>query len=80
MKRSAPQQAPEIQVEAQGQMPPDAIEYAQEKVPALAQANLDVDGRLARTHVAATTVTEAPPWPTSHSARRPGRGTPTGRP
>ncbi|MFF6850759.1 hypothetical protein [Streptomyces antimycoticus] len=27
--------------------------------PALAQANLDVNGRLARAHVAATTVTEA---------------------
>ncbi|MEV0490521.1 ribosome hibernation promotion factor [Streptomyces atratus] len=87
MKRSAPQRAPEIQVETQGQMPPDVIEYAQEKVraltgrtrepvlfarvklthmanpamqrPAIAQANLDVNGHPARAHVAATTVTEA---------------------
>ncbi|MGW9026136.1 sigma 54 modulation/S30EA ribosomal C-terminal domain-containing protein [Streptomyces sp. NPDC055722] len=87
MKRSAPQQALEIQVETQGQMPPGAVEYAQEKVraltgrtrepvlfarvklthmanpamerPAIAQANLDVNGRPARAHVAATTVTEA---------------------
>ncbi|MFI8089338.1 sigma 54 modulation/S30EA ribosomal C-terminal domain-containing protein [Streptomyces sp. NPDC086080] len=87
MKRSAPQQAPEIQVEAQGQMPPGVIEYAREKVraltgrtrepvlfarvklthmanpalerPAIAQANLDVNGRPARAHVAATTVIEA---------------------
>ncbi len=35
MKRSAPQRAPEIQVEAQGPMPPGAVEYAQEKVRAL---------------------------------------------
>ncbi|MEU2734787.1 hypothetical protein ABZ656_04855, partial [Streptomyces sp. NPDC007095] len=35
MKRSAPQQAPEIRVETQGQMPPGVIEYAQEKVRAL---------------------------------------------
>ncbi|MFE9094732.1 HPF/RaiA family ribosome-associated protein [Streptomyces sp. NPDC007264] len=87
MKRSAPQQAPDIQVEAQGQMPPDVTEYAREKVgaliertrepvlfarvklthmanpamqrPAVAQANLDVNGRLARAHVAAPTMTEA---------------------
>ncbi|EST36807.1 sigma 54 modulation/S30EA ribosomal C-terminal domain-containing protein [Streptomyces roseochromogenus] len=87
MKRSAPQQAPEIQVETQGEMPPGVIEYAQEKVraltsrtrepvpfarvklthmanpaierPAIAQANLDVNGRPARAHVAAATVTEA---------------------
>ncbi|KUN89505.1 integrase [Streptomyces bungoensis] len=87
MKRSAPQQAPEIQVETQGEMPPGAAEYAQEKVraltgrtrepvlyarvrltrmanpamqrPAIAQANLDVNGRPARAHVAATTMTEA---------------------
>ncbi|GHJ33830.1 hypothetical protein TPA0910_82630 [Streptomyces hygroscopicus subsp. sporocinereus] len=32
MKRSASQRAPEIQVEAQGQMPPGVIAYAQEKV------------------------------------------------
>lgn len=87
MKRSAPRQAPEIQVETQGQMPPGAIEYAREKIraligrtrspvlfarvklthmanpamerPALAQANVDVNGRPARAHVAARTVTEA---------------------
>ncbi|WP_406176217.1 HPF/RaiA family ribosome-associated protein [Streptomyces sp. NBC_00996] len=87
MKRPAPQQAPEIQVETQGQMPPGAVEYAQEKVraltgrtrepvlyarvkltcmanpamerPAIAQANLDVNGRPARAHVSADTVTEA---------------------
>ncbi|WP_127358489.1 HPF/RaiA family ribosome-associated protein [Actinacidiphila soli] len=87
MKRSAPQQAPEVQVETQGQMPPDAAEYAEAKVralldrtqqpvlfarvkltrmanpamerPALAQANLDVNGRPTRAHVAAQTVTEA---------------------
>ncbi|MEN1890804.1 sigma 54 modulation/S30EA ribosomal C-terminal domain-containing protein [Streptomyces mirabilis] len=87
MKRSAPQRAPEIQVEAQGPMPPGAVEYAQEKVrvltgrtrepvlyarvklthmanpaverPAIAQANLDVNGRPLRAHVAATAVIEA---------------------
>ncbi|MFI1563196.1 sigma 54 modulation/S30EA ribosomal C-terminal domain-containing protein [Streptomyces sp. NPDC020490] len=87
MKRSAPQRAPEIQVETQGRMPPGAVEYAQEKVraltgrtrepvlyarvrlthmanpamerPAIAQANLDVNGRPARAHVAATNVNEA---------------------
>ncbi|MER6122117.1 HPF/RaiA family ribosome-associated protein [Streptomyces sp. NPDC001795] len=87
MKRSTPPQAPEIQVETQGQMPPGVIEYAQEKLraligrtrkpvlfvrvkltqmtnpamarPAIAQANVDVNGRLARARVAADTVTEA---------------------
>ncbi|MFF4137301.1 HPF/RaiA family ribosome-associated protein [Streptomyces mirabilis] len=87
MKRSAPQRAPEIQVEAQGPMPPGTVEYAQEKVraltgrtrepvlyarvklthmanpaverPAIAQANLDVNGRPLRAHVAATAVIEA---------------------
>jgi ribosome-associated translation inhibitor RaiA len=87
MKRTAPQQAPEIQVETRGQMPPGAAGYAQEKVralfgrtrepvlfarvrltrvanpaldrPAIAQASLDVNGRPARAHVAAGTVTEA---------------------
>ncbi len=87
MKRTGPQQVPEIQVETQGQMPPGAAEYAQDKVralfgrtrkpvlfarvklthvakaaldrPAIAQANLDVNGRPARAHVAAATVAEA---------------------
>ncbi|MGW3264272.1 ribosome hibernation promotion factor [Streptomyces sp. NPDC001056] len=87
MKRSAPQLAPEIQVETQGQMPPGAVEYAREKVgaltgrtrepvlyarvklthmanpaverPAIAQANLDVNGRPVRAHVAATAMHEA---------------------
>ncbi|MGR3938860.1 ribosome hibernation promotion factor [Streptomyces sp. BRA346] len=87
MKRSAPLQPLEIQVESRGQIPPGAVEYAREKVaaligrtrgpvlfarvklthmanpamkrPALAQANLDVNGRPARAHVAAVTVPEA---------------------
>ncbi|ASN22840.1 hypothetical protein LK07_01015 [Streptomyces pluripotens] len=87
MKRSAPQEAPEIQVEVQGQMPPGVIDYAREKVgvltdrtrepvlfarvrltqvanpaterPAIAQASLDVNGRPARAHVSARTITEA---------------------
>ncbi|PZH10800.1 hypothetical protein C1I97_13540 [Streptomyces sp. NTH33] len=87
MKRSAPQEAPEIRVETHGQMPPGAGEYAREKVgaltgrtrepvlfarvklthmanpaverPAIAQADLDVNGRQVRAHVAARTMTEA---------------------
>ncbi|MGW3247405.1 sigma 54 modulation/S30EA ribosomal C-terminal domain-containing protein [Streptomyces sp. NPDC001070] len=35
MKHSAPPQAPEVQVETRGQLPPDAAEYAQAKVRAL---------------------------------------------
>lgn len=87
MKRSAPQQALEVQVETRGQLPPDAAGYARDKIqavlgqtrepvlfarvrltrmanpaveqPVIAQANVDVNGRPARAHVAGQTVTQA---------------------
>ncbi|SFH11869.1 sigma 54 modulation/S30EA ribosomal C-terminal domain-containing protein [Streptomyces mirabilis] len=87
MKRSAPQQAPEVQVETRGQLPPDAAAYARDKVravlgqtrepvlfarvrlnrtanpaverPVIAQANVDLNGRPARAHVAGQTATQA---------------------
>ncbi|KUO19316.1 sigma 54 modulation/S30EA ribosomal C-terminal domain-containing protein [Streptomyces dysideae] len=87
MKRSTPQEAPEVQVETSGQLPPHAAGYARDKVravlgqapepvlfarvrlartanpaverPVTAQANVDVNGRPARAHVAGHTATEA---------------------
>lgn len=87
MRRSTTRHAPEVQVEARGEMPPHAREYARDKVlallgrvrepvpfvrvkltmmanpaverPAIAQANVDVNGRQARASVAAGTVQEA---------------------
>ncbi|MFH9352277.1 HPF/RaiA family ribosome-associated protein [Kitasatospora sp. NPDC017646] len=80
-------QTPEVEIEAQGDLPPDAADLARTKVltlldqvrepvlsvrirltrthnpaterPFVAQANLDVNGRAARAHVAAETMTEA---------------------
>jgi len=85
--RPMPTQTPEVQVEAQGDLPPGMAELARTKVlalldgvrepvlsvrirltrmhnpaterPCLAQANLDVNGRAARAHVAAGTIPEA---------------------
>lgn len=84
---SATRPPPEIQIEAQGDLPPGASELVRAKVlalldeirdpvlfvrirltrmrnpaterPCLAQATLDVNGRAARAHVAAVTMTEA---------------------
>ncbi|MFC8245907.1 sigma 54 modulation/S30EA ribosomal C-terminal domain-containing protein [Streptomyces chartreusis] len=87
MKRSTPQEAPEVQVETSGRLPPHAAGYARDKVravlgqarepvlfarvrlartanpaverPVTAQANVDVNGRPARAHVAGQTATAA---------------------